>query len=50
MSVQNEVRTTKTDLKLPFMPINEEVEQENCIFGEEIMLNRTKREKTENSN
>lgn len=43
MSVQNEVRTTKTDLKLPFMPINEEVEQENCIFGEEIMLNRTKK-------
>lgn len=42
MSGENSLCTAKPNLKLPFMPISEEIEQDSAIFGQEVRMNREK--------
>lgn len=42
MSGESSTSTSKPNLKLPFMPISEEIEQDSAIFGQEVHLNREK--------
>lgn len=41
-TINRSTKNTKSTLNLPFMPISEEIEQDSCIFGDEILLSKNK--------